>query len=295
MEKYTMNEMRKIILESKSKSEACNKIYGYCNGRISKKLDIFIIDNNINHFEKLKYENNPKKCKNCEKIIIKDKKANNFCNSICSATFNNKGRIMSNESKEKTKKSMKQYYIENPDKLISKYRNTQVFCKECNKELTLKQKKKQNIFCSLDCCKKNENYREKLSNSMQERIKKGLHKGWQSRNILSPEKFFIKVLENNNIKYEPNKSINKKKDLGLDEPYSYFLDFFIEDKKIDLEIDGSQHTQIERIESDKKRDYWLSKNGYKVYRIKWKNINTKNGKNYIKNEIDKFLKFYENN
>ena len=34
--------------------------------------------------------------------------------------------------------------------------------------------------------------------------------------------------------------------------------------------------------------------GWKVYRIKWKSINTDSGKLYIKNEIDKFLEFYRN-
>ena len=38
---------------------------------------------------------------------------------------------------------------------------------------------------------------------MKERIKNGLHKGWQSRNIISyPEKFFIEVLKNNGLEKE---------------------------------------------------------------------------------------------
>jgi hypothetical protein len=31
-----------------------------------------------------------------------------------------------------------------------------------------------------------------------------------------------------------------------------------------------------------------------VYRIEWKSINTQTGKDYIKNEIDKFIKYYKN-
>ena len=63
------------------------------------------------------------------------------------------------------------------------------------------------------------------------------------------------------------------------------------DKNVDLEIDGSQHKLVERIESDKVRSEALINNGFIVYRIEWKNINTEKGKEYIKNEIDKFLKF----
>jgi very-short-patch-repair endonuclease len=83
--------------------------------------------------------------------------------------------------------------------------------------------------------------------------------------------------------------------LGLNEPYNYFLDFYFHNKKIDLEIDGKQHEYKDRKISDKKRDEALIKNGIKVYRIKWKNINTENGKRYIQDEIQKFLEFYHNN
>jgi very-short-patch-repair endonuclease len=58
---------------------------------------------------------------------------------------------------------------------------------------------------------------------------------------------------------------------------------------IDLEIDGKQH-EI-RKEHDEKRDFYVSKQ-YKVYRIKWKSINNESGKKYMKNEIGKFLEFY---
>ena len=132
----------------------------------------------------------------------------------------------------------------------------------------------------------------KVTKSINERVKNGTHKGWQSRNITSfPEKFFIKVLKNNNLfdKCKVNFKI-KKKDLGLDEEGTYFLDFYFKDKKIDLEIDGSQHSF--RKEHDMKRDEYVTKNDIIVYRIKWKSINNDKGKKYIKNEINKFLDFY---
>jgi very-short-patch-repair endonuclease len=83
------------------------------------------------------------------------------------------------------------------------------------------------------------------------------------------------ILKNNGINYKHNHPINKR-DLGLNDACNYFLDFYIEDKKIDLEIDGNQHKF--RKEHDKKRDEILTKNGFIVYRIKWKNINTENKK-----------------
>ena len=128
---------------------------------------------------------------------------------------------------------------------------------------------------------------------MDERIKRGDHKGWQSRNIESyPEKFFKKVLDNLRIKYLFNHPV-KKIDLGINESSCYFLDFYIEifNRRIDLEIDGKQHEYKERKDKDLIRDSLLKNNGYEVYRIKWKNpINIKN-KEYIKNEIERMIKY----
>lgn len=100
------------------------------------------------------------------------------------------------------------------------------------------------------------------------------------------------VLDNNNLFYKHNFVINKK-DLGLNDVSNYFLDFYFSDKKIDLEIDGKQHNYPDRKQKDKIRDELLQKVGIKVYRIKWKNPTTDENKEYIKNEINKFLK-YEN-
>ena len=74
-----------------------------------------------------------------------------------------------------------------------------------------------------------------------------------------------------------------------------FLNIFaINDRLIALEIDGKQHNNIERKKSDKAKDKYLKKLGWKVYRIPWKEIKSDIGKLYIKNEIEKFLNFYNN-
>jgi len=50
----------------------------------------------------------------------------------------------------------------------------------------------------------------------------------------------------------------------------YSLDFAIPDKKIDLEIDGNQHYQDNRIiESDKRRNNFLESKGWTVIRVNW--------------------------
>lgn len=73
------------------------------------------------------------------------------------------------------------------------------------------------------------------------------------------EEYWKNVLEANDIEFVEQYPINL-----------YSLDFAILSKKIDLEIDGDQHYLDPRIvESDKKRDYFLSEMGWKIIRVKW--------------------------
>ena len=116
-------------------------------------------------------------------------------------------------------------------------------------------------------------------------MKKVGFRGWKSRNIISyAERFWMNALDNNNIKYQKEYSLNGK----------YFLDFLLEKngKKIDLEIDGKQHQYEERKIHDKKRDEYIISEGYIVYRISWNRISTKSGSLLMKEKIDKFLEFY---
>lgn len=135
--------------------------------------------------------------------------------------------------------------------------------------------------------------RQKLSKSLKLAIKEGRAKGWQSRNIASyAEKFWKKVLDNNNIEFKFNFPI-KKSDLGLNDSNCYFLDFALLNKKVDLEIDGSQHCLLERQQSDNKRDNALISNGWKVYRISWNKLKTDAEKQEMKIKIDQFLSWYQ--
>lgn len=47
----------------------------------------------------------------------------------------------------------------------------------------------------------------------------------------------------------------------------------------------------ENISSNKLRDDILKNNGHLVYRIKWKNPNNNENKEFIKNKIDNFMNF----
>jgi len=286
-----------ILEKYDSIGEVAKKIKGYSNGKVNKEVKKYIIkygyEYKFLYSSKEKYNMNPKKCKNCYNIIPFDKKYNNFCSISCSSTYNNKKRDnFSEKTKEKISLSLKSKK-RGGNRILKEYKKKCLYCnnyfvvdRRLNGRLSTKK------YCSEKCSKSG--MKLNVSKSQKERVKKGLHKGWQSRNIESyPETFFKSVLENNNIKYEFNKIISKRS-LGLDCDANYFLDFFITDKNIDLEIDGKQHKYDDRIVSDELRDSSLIKNGFIVYRIKWKSINKKSGKEYIKKEINKFLEFYKN-
>lgn len=93
-----------------------------------------------------------------------------------------------------------------------------------------------------------------------------------------PEKYFNNILKNK-FEYERYLQIS-----------IYQLDFAFINIGIDLEIDGEQHYNNEDIiKSNKKRDLFLIKNGWKVIRIKWgdfKNLSFDNKEFFVKNLID---------
>ena len=80
-----------------------------------------------------------------------------------------------------------------------------------------------------------------------------------SRKESYPEKYFTEVF----LKEEIN--VVKCYRVSL-----YELDFSIPDRKIDIEIDGSQHYLDKKIvESDKRRTEYLESNGWDIIRIDW--------------------------
>ena len=79
-----------------------------------------------------------------------------------------------------------------------------------------------------------------------------------------PESFFMKVIENE----FQNK--NYKREFPF---YKYSLDFAWVDEKKAIEIDGEQHERfIDQINRDLQKDKLLQQNGWKLLRIKWKDI-----------------------
>lgn len=216
------------------------------------------------------------KCENCEDEHNGEYGSGRFCSNKCARGFSTKANRSLINEKVKLKLTIEPY---------------KKICKECQNEFETKIKRL--TFCSNACSAifrgKDDDIKLKLSLSAKENVKNGTHVGWQSRKIRSyAELFFEKVLINNNIKFDTEYKINKR-DLGIKDASNYFLDFYLSDYNIDLEIDGKQHEYPERKIKDEIRDKLLKKNGYKVHRIKWKNPNNDDNKKYIECEINKLL------
>ena len=125
------------------------------------------------------------------------------------------------------------------------------------------------------------------SDSMKKRYKEGKCNGWahinNDKNRRSyPEKFFLKVFENNNI--FSNFNIEEKFPYG-----KYTIDFLIVELKLIIEIDGQQHFRTEEaIEHDMIRDEYFLNEGFKIYRIKWIDVYKE-----TKKEIAELISFIE--
>jgi very-short-patch-repair endonuclease len=140
--------------------------------------------------------------------------------------------------------------------------------------------KRHTRFCSPKCAYQSPEVREKIRQAKLAAVAAGTHSGWKTRKLVPTfaEKFWMSVLKNNNIDYEFEMPAGK-----------FFVDFGIHHKKIALEIDGKQHLEPDRHAKDVIKDEFLTKSGWKIFRVKWTVA-----KNALP-EIQRFLDFYQTN
>jgi very-short-patch-repair endonuclease len=233
-----------------------------------------------------KYNENPKKCKLCGKPFDYFHKLKIFCNTSCAATFNNTGRVVSEETRNKIAKSNEGFTTKNGYKesipLITK------ICSCCKKEYQTRKTKQ--IYCSRLCARKMNGTslesREKIRQKQLQHVKDGTHKGWKLRSNKTPsypEQYFIDLLNNENIG-------------GWEREYkcgSFFIDFAFLDKKIAVEIDGKQHNYKDRKERDIIKNDFLIEDGWKIIRIKWFNPVNNENKEKLYSQLNEF-KYYIN-
>lgn len=289
----TVEDMIKALKESISFEDVFKRL-GVSSGTNNRKKLKFVISKygvSIDHFNRTWYAQSSviyfdvtRKCLWCEKDFTtksSGKDSHKCCSTTCANRYycypnaNRAQKDTINLEKERLKANYKPRAA--PTAAVAKD------CEVCGKTFL---KKKIQPTCGRKCGS------EMARRKMVERVKNGLHKGWATRpNLSYAEKFFIEVLKSNLIFDEclVNHPVSKYS-LGLKSVACYFLDFYFPDLKLDLEIDGSQHEREDRKASDVVRTAALEANGYIVYRIKWKN--PKFDSEYIKEEIRKFLEFF---
>lgn len=181
-------------------------------------------------------------CKQCHKEIEEGRQ---FCSKSCIATYRNLLPENRAKSAERCRARNK-----TPEMREAAAKNMKEQRKEWEKDPRIK-----------------EIYREAHSKNMIKINKsQGMNKPKKS------EDFVAELLSSYFINYEREKRVefsdtrNSKGQIG---GRYYRLDFYLPDYNIDLEVDGSIHTQEDQMEHDRIRDMELSEIGYRVYRIKF--------------------------
>lgn len=215
-----------------------------------------------NKNSKEKYYKNPKKCLYCNSIISYEKKKdNNFCNSSCSGSYNNKRRYdtgwkLSEESKQKISKANKKLSnkgVANKFKGIKKANYSHVGfnnCKKCNKLFSFKKRypsSEDKIYCS-DICRIHTITSRSYQNGSRKNIKY-FNKFTNEEVILesSWEKQIAEYLDIKNIKWNRPKAIqwidNNKNRL-------YYPDFYLNDYDIYLDPKNPYCMTLDKIKMD---------------------------------------------
>lgn len=145
------------ILEGcKSLNDVCRKVYGKANYTNREKVKRLLVENGIDWQQWIDgIKNNIPKvfCKHCGKEIPNGyKKRKQFCNSSCAAKYNNCGRVMSVETRNKISRKMTKpetlFAIETEQKSKNNIKDVIVnHCLYCGKEIDYKR-----TYCSNKCC-----------------------------------------------------------------------------------------------------------------------------------------------
>lgn len=106
-----------------------------------------------------------KKCKECDKEISYENRRKSFCDHKCSASYNNKRRVINNKPgvKEKMRELAYANFFGNSEQVIinkklkeDNYEKSPVFCIKCGIKIPYlsHQKNKNRKFCSVSCARK---------------------------------------------------------------------------------------------------------------------------------------------
>jgi very-short-patch-repair endonuclease/ribosomal protein S27AE len=232
-----------------------------------------------------------KKCKECGEIF-RAKDGALFCGRSCSGHFNGRAKTYkhSAETKEKIRitnlnlkvaKAVKDGRVLQDGRLLTKK-----VCAECGKGFLSERKKTKT--CSLVCYnalrnrlwgqnKDRQRYQGKVR--IEKLMKEGRWKGWSGRGESSyPEKYVATLLSEEGLVFEREHRVLR-----------FSIDFAFVSQKIALEVDGKQHQYPAQERHDKDRDKLLEKEGWVIFRLKWKSVRNETGKQNVHEQFESFL------
>lgn len=129
------------------------------------------------------------------------------------------------------------------------------------------------------------NAKEKVSEGMKKAHSEGrawnIGKSRWNNQPSYPEKFFRRVIENE----IDDKNYRTEYNVGI-----YSIDFAWVNRMLAFEVDGEQHEKPEYKERDQRKDKFLQERGWKILRLKWKEVS-----NNPKEEIQKLKNFVNEN
>ena len=175
-------EIIEALGKAKSQVDALRILDVNTSGGSKRLLREFIKKHNINtdnfkkKLSKEEYDQNPKLCKHCGKPISWENRFGEFCSKSCAASFNNTGKELSNETKQKISETL-QRKSPNFDGIIKpiqeknkvKYTKEERYCIVCGKLLKSQQLK----YCSTNCQREDQyiNYIERWKQGLENGLK----------------------------------------------------------------------------------------------------------------------------
>jgi len=197
------------------------------------------------------YKEDPSTCANCGKTLPYNKRKNKFCSNSCSASYNNTRRVVSEETKDKIRKSALSNKIE--------YKRYYIECKTCGEIFIETYAHHKRKYCSKEC-----------------RVK-----SWQKHGRINGRKSVTLQAEMRRSKNEilfAELCVDKFIDVKTNEPMfnGWDADVIIEDLKVAVLWNGKWHyekiTENHSVEQVQNRDRIkvdeIKRAGYTPYIIK---------------------------
>lgn len=226
-----------------------------------------------------------KNCENCDNTHDGTFASGRFCSSKCSRSFSTKHKRSEINEKislaltgknlvpsEKRSEALRERWKNLDDDARNKFRER--FAQSARdrwKDEEYRKKMQDVYYASV----------EQRTEIIRKKVLEGTWHGWStfSKTSSYAEAYFEKFFDELCLSYTREQKIGK-----------YFVDFLFPEKIV-LEIDGKQHEIRENHVRDLQKDEYLSSQGYRIFRIKWKNVNREEGRKDVHKQTQDFLRW----